>query len=154
VWIKALTAAAKGEHLAPVIDYDYYYRVLGLDPEEHHEPSVVNRAFRTLVAEAPVGKDGKAEGVSLIPLSQYRAIRLTHCDPFLHTQFKELQEAFNHIMAHLNDIEEAQLFRMAFYEAVVIKVADLPVAFSSARSGNSRSPLPTFWLNRAGREKG
>ena len=37
-------------------------------------------------------------------------------------QFKELQEAFNHIMAHLNDIEEAQLYRMAFYEAVVIKV--------------------------------
>ena len=37
-------------------------------------------------------------------------------------QFKELQEAFNHIMAHLNDIEEAKLYRMAFYEAVVIKV--------------------------------
>lgn len=37
-------------------------------------------------------------------------------------QFKELQEAFNHIMAHLNDLEEAKLYRLAYYEAVVVKV--------------------------------
>lgn len=126
--MKALTAAAKGEHLTPVIDYDYYYRVLGLDPDEHHEPSVVNRAFRTLVAEAPVGKDGKAEGVSLNLSPSVFCTILTLNHLLLHAQFKELQEAFNHIMAHLNDIEEAQLYRMAFYEAVVFKVIDLFVA--------------------------
>ena len=40
---------------------------------------------------------------------------------FSHGQFKELQEAFNHIMAQLNDMEEARTMRMAYYEAVVIK---------------------------------
>ena len=69
VWMKALTAAAKGEHLSPAIDYEYYYHQLGLDPSIVHEPSVVNRAFRTLVAEAPVGRDGKAERVSSGPNS-------------------------------------------------------------------------------------
>ena len=37
-------------------------------------------------------------------------------------QFKYLQEAFNHIMARLNDLEEARLYRLAFYEAAIVKV--------------------------------
>jgi len=37
------------------------------------------------------------------------------------SQFKELQEAFNHIMAFLNRQEESRTHRMAYYEAVVIK---------------------------------
>lgn len=41
---------------------------------------------------------------------------------FIIMQFKELQEAFNHIMAQLNDREEERLYKLAFYEAIIIKV--------------------------------
>jgi hypothetical protein len=62
--VKALTAAARGEHKAPPLNYEEYYAKLGLDPTVEHEPSVVNRAFRTVVAQAPLGRDGKPAGVS------------------------------------------------------------------------------------------
>jgi hypothetical protein len=61
--VKALTAAARGEHKAPPLNYEEYYAKLGLDPTVEHEPSVVNRAFRTAVAQAPLGRDGKPAGV-------------------------------------------------------------------------------------------
>lgn len=110
--------AARGEHKAPVIDYAECYARLGLDPNMEHEPSVVNRAFRTAVAQSPEGRDGKATGVCTCLSSKVHT--LLHY--FYFVQFKELQEAFNHIMAHLNDLEEAQLYRLAHYEAIVFKV--------------------------------
>ena len=62
VWIRALTAAANGEHKLPELDYDRLYEKLGLDPEIEHEPSAVNRAFRQLALQ---DKSGKPEGVSV-----------------------------------------------------------------------------------------
>ena len=64
VWLKALSSAACGEHHHPAVDYEYYYNRLGLDSTLDYEPSVVNRTFRNLVAESPVGNDGRAHAVS------------------------------------------------------------------------------------------
>ncbi len=61
VWIRALTAAAKGEHKPPELDYASLYERLGLDPEVDHEPSAVNRAFRQLALQ---DRGSKPEGVS------------------------------------------------------------------------------------------
>ena len=67
VWIRALTAAAKGEHKPPELDYDSFYARLGLNPEDEHEPSAVNRAFRQLaLQDSASGKPEKVKDVLFI----------------------------------------------------------------------------------------
>lgn len=65
VWMKALSGAANGDHLAPVLDYNLYYRRLRLDPLVEYEPSAINRAFRTLATyTSPENGGGNPKEVS------------------------------------------------------------------------------------------
>lgn len=124
-----MAAAASGENKAPALDYHLYYRRLRLDPLVEYEPSAINRAFRTLAAySSPENGGGNPKEVSWY-LDAFSLVSYVphYCFvvSFQWTQFKELQEAFNHIMAQLNDREEARLYRLAYYEAVIIKVHNL-----------------------------
>lgn len=85
LWIKEITAAARGERLPAVIDYGACYETLGLSEEEEPSPAEINRAYRKAALKHHPDKGGDLQ------------------------DFERIQAAFNGLMSKLEEEEyEAQ----------------------------------------------
>lgn len=58
VWIKALTFAARGDGIMPVVDYSKLYNILGLQSNDNPSASDINRAYRKAALKVHPDKGG------------------------------------------------------------------------------------------------